>query len=168
MTVGRLGLHRAMLALILALAMPVLPPTALRAEPATLPSRLETLLKGGDYKSLAQVNDTAWTLDFNGKRLARFRVVVTLSEKENGGIIVAFVNPVSKAQLPKNSVKLMTILLQANHEFDYVKVGIDDDGDLFVREDLPPDTGPARFRNAIEQLAAATDVLYGRIKPLLR
>lgn len=172
MIAGRSGFHRTVFATVFALVTGALalglPQTALRAETATLSSKLEALLKGSDYKSLAKVNDSAWTLDFNGKRLAKFRIVITLSEKETGGIIVAFANPVSKGQLPKNSVKLMTALLKANYDFDYVKVGIDDDGDLFVRTDLPPDTGPARFKNAIEQLAAATDELYGRIKPLLR
>lgn len=60
------------------------------------------------------------------------------------------------------------MLLNANYDFDYVKVGIDNDGDLFVRADLPPDTDAAHFKSIIEQVAAATDVLYGRIQPLLR
>lgn len=168
MTVGRLGLQRAVLAFIVGVAMLVLPQTPLSAEPSALASRLETLLKEGGYKSLAKVNDAVWTLDFNGKRLAKFRVIVTLSEKESSGIIVAFANPVSKGQLPKNNTKLLTLLLKANYDFDYVKIGIDNDGDLFVRADLPPDTDLPHFKSVIEQVAAATDDLYGKILPLLQ
>jgi hypothetical protein len=168
MTVGRLGLQRAVLAFIVGVAMLVLPQTPLFAEPSALASRLETLLKEGGYKSLAKVNDAVWTLDFNGKRLAKFRVIVTLSEKESSGIIVAFANPVSKGQLPKNNTKLLTLLLKANYDFDYVKIGIDNDGDLFVRADLPPDTDLPHFKSVIEQVAAATDDLYGKILPLLQ
>lgn len=164
----RLGFQRAACALLIGMFALVAGQGVARAETTALAAKLETLLKESGYKSLTRVNDAVWTLDFNGKRLAKFRIIVTLSEKEASGIIVAFANPVSKGQLPKNNVKLSTMLLNANYDFDYVKVGIDNDGDLFVRADLPPDTDAAHFKSIIEQVAAATDVLYGRIQPLLR
>lgn len=92
----RLGFQRAACALLIGMFALVAGQGVARAETTALAAKLETLLKESGYKSLTRVNDAVWTLDFNGKRLAKFRIIVTLSEKEASGIIVAFANPVSK------------------------------------------------------------------------
>jgi hypothetical protein len=137
--------------------------SALAESPA---AKLEGLIKASGYTS-TKVNDNVWTIDFNGKQLPRFKVVLSASGKDKDGIFVIFANPADKARLPSTS-NFLTLLLRANHDFDYVKIGIDGDGDAFVRADIPDSADGNYFRSVLEQVAAATDQLYGRMKPMLR
>lgn len=155
---GRLGL--AVCGLWLALLQP------LGAEVTALTTRLEELIKGSGLKS-SKVNDATYTVDFTGKQLAKIKVIVTVTAKGTDGIIVVFANPAEKSQLG-SSANVTTALLRANHEFDFVKVGVDGDGDAFVRGDIPSGSDVAYFKRIVEQVAAATDELYGKIKPMLR
>jgi hypothetical protein len=59
-------------------------------------------------------------------------------------------------------------MMKANGDFDYVKIGFDQDGDIFVRADIPPSADLASFKAVVEQVAAAADEFYGRVKSLLR
>lgn len=136
---------------------------ALAESPA---AKLESLIKASGYTS-TKVNDSVWTIDFNGKQLPRFKVVLSASAKEKEGIFVIFANPADKAKLP-STPSFLSMLLRANHDFDYVKVGIDGDGDAFVRADIPDSADGSYFKSVVEQVAAATDQLYGRMKPMLR
>jgi Putative bacterial sensory transduction regulator len=133
-------------------------------------SKLETLIKDSGYKSASKVKDkeAVWTLDFSGKQLPRFKVVVTASEKDGAGIITAVANPVAKDQLPRNRANLTAAVLKANNDFDYVKFGFDTEGDVFVRGDIPPGVDLASFKAIVAQVAAAADDFYGRIKSQLR
>jgi len=140
----------------------------LRAEDGATAAKLENLMKASGYKSAAKVKDAVWTIDFTGKQLPRFKVVVTATDKDKSGIIVALVNPVAKDQLPRNRAALTGAILKANNDFDYVKVAFDKDGDLFVRADMPPGMDVNSFKTVVEQVAAAADEFCGRIKPLLR
>lgn len=130
--------------------------------------KLETLMKQAGYPSAVKVNETTWTLDFSGKQIPKFKVVVSATDKEASGIITAIANPVAKDRLPRNVAKLSAALLKANADFDYVKIGYDKDGDIFVRADIPPGADLASFKTVVEQVAAAADALYGRIKQFLR
>ena len=130
--------------------------------------KLETLMKDSGYKSAVKVNDATWTLDFAGKQIPKFKVVVTATDKDASGIITAIANPVAKDQLPRNRANLTAAVMKANSDFDYVKIGFDKDGDIFVRADIPPSADLASFRTVVEQVAAAADEFYGRVKPLLR
>jgi hypothetical protein len=129
-------------------------------------AKLETLVKGSGYTT-SKVGDNVWTIDFTGKQLAKYKVILSASNKDKDGIFVIFSNPVEKSRLP-STANFMTLLLKANHDFDYVKVGIDNDGDVFVRADIPDSADGGYFKGIVEQVAASTDQLYGRIKPLLR
>ncbi len=140
-----------------------MPAAALAQSPA---EKLEALIKDSGYTS-SKVGDNVWTIDFTGKQLAKFKVILSASGKDKDGIVVIFANPVEKSRLPATA-NFMLLLLKANHDFDYVKVGIDGDGDVFVRADIPDGVDGGYFKSVVEQVAAATDQLYGRIKPLLR
>jgi hypothetical protein len=129
-------------------------------------AKLEALVKNSGYTS-SKVSDNVWTIDFAGKQLLKYKVILSASSKDNNGIVVIFANPVEKSRLP-STANLMTLLLKANHDFDYVKVGIDNDGDVFVRADIPDGVEGGYFKSIVDQVAAATDQLYGRMKPLLR
>jgi len=129
-------------------------------------AKLETLVKASGYTS-SKVNDNVWTIDFAGKQLPRIKLILSASGKDKDGLFVIFANPADKSRVPA-TMNFMQVLLKANHDFDYVKVGIDADGDVFVRADIPDSADGAYFKGIVEQVAAATDQLYGRIKPLLR
>ncbi len=143
-------------------------PAPLPAETAVTAAKLETLMKASGYKSAAKVNDATWTLDFSGKQIPKFKLVVAAAEKEKDGVITAVVNPVPRDQLPRNRASLSAAMLKANADFDYVKIGFDKDGDVFVRADIPPGADVASFKTVVEQVAAAADEFYGRIKQFLR
>jgi hypothetical protein len=139
-------------------------PTA--AEVTSLTAKLETLMNASGYK-MNKVNDSVYTIDFTGKQLAKFKLVVNVVAKGTDGIIVVFTTPVEKSQIPNNT-NIMLVLLKANSDFDYVKIGIDGEGDAFVRADIPANADGAYFKTVVEQVAAVTDELYGKIKSLLR
>jgi hypothetical protein len=136
---------------------------ALAQSPA---EKLEALIKSSGYTS-SKIGDNVWTIDFTGKQLPKFKVILSASSKDKDGIVIIFANPAEKSRLP-STANFMLLLLKANHDFDYVKVGIDGDGDVFVRADIPDGVDDGYFKNVLEQVAAATDQLYGRMKPLLR
>ena len=138
----------------------------LSASAQTPVAKLEELLKNSGYAT-TKVADSTWTIDFNGKQLQRFKVILSASGKDKDGVLVIFANPAEKSRLPITTTFMM-LLLKANHDFDYVKVGTDGDGDIFVRADIPDSADGAYFKRIVEQVAAATDQLYGRIKPFLR
>lgn len=156
-------------AFILLAAALLLLPAQSHAQSAVV-SKLETLIKDSGYKSAAKVKDKegVWTLDFSGKQIARFKVVVTATEKDGGGVITAVANPIAKDQLPRNRANLTAAILKANNDFDYVKVGFDNEGDIFVRADIPPGVDLASFKAVVEQVAAAADDFYGKVKSQLR
>ncbi len=136
---------------------------ALAQSPA---GKLEALIKNSGYTS-SKVGDNVWTVDFTGKQLPKFKVILSASSKDKDGVVVIFANPAEKFRLPATT-NFMMVLLKANHDFDYVKIGIDGDGDVFVRADIPDGVDGGYFKSIVEQVAAATDQLYGRIKPLLK
>ncbi len=136
---------------------------ALAQSPA---GKLEALIKNSGYNS-SKVGDNVWTVDFTGKQLPKFKVILSASSKDKEGVVVIFANPAEKSRLPATT-NFMMVLLKANHDFDYVKIGIDGDGDVFVRADIPDSVDGGYFKSVVEQVAAATDQLYGRIKPLLK
>ena len=138
------------------------------AAPAQTASKLETLMQASGYKSAVKVNDATWTLDFAGKQIPKFKVVVTATDKDASGIITALANPAAKDQLPRNRANLSAAMMKANGDFDYVKIGFDKEGDVFVRADIPPSADLASFKTVVEQVAAAADEFYGRVKSLLR
>ena len=131
-------------------------------------AKLAALMQASGYKSAAKVKDGVWTLDFDGKRLPKFKLVAAAADKDGGGIITARVDPVPRNRLPRNRAALTAAILKAHADFDYVKFGFDGDGDLFVRADIPPGIDVASFRTIVEQTAAAADAFYGRIGQHLR
>ncbi len=78
-------------------------------------------------------------------------------------IIVTFAILAKKATIQKTPKFLETIAV-ANHEYDYVKIGLDKDGDLFVRIDtLMRVTDAGEMKSVIEQVANASDEVFGKV-----
>jgi hypothetical protein len=159
--------RRLLLAVVMALGLASGVSGAARADSGAA-AKLEALMQASGYKSAVKVKDGVWTLDFDGKRLPKFKLVVAAADKDGGGIITARVVPVSRDRLPRNRAALTAAILKANADFDYVKFGFDNDGDLFVRADIPPGADVASFKTVVEQTAAAADEFYGRVSQYLR
>jgi hypothetical protein len=108
-------------------------------------------------------SDKVWVVDFKGKSLASFKVVLATQDD----LLVTFVTVTEKKRLPTSS-EFLAKLLKFNHSLDRVKIGIDDDGDLFVRTDVTIRVlDNQEFKLNIEQVAAAADEVYNGIKPYL-
>jgi hypothetical protein len=117
---------------------------------------------GGTYTKAA---DTVWVVPFKGKSLSSFDAFVATSS--DSSLVIIGVTVVKKKNL-KLSQDLFHRLLKYNHSADYVKVGFDDDEDLFVRAELNARTMDfASFKEILEQVGAAADELYAQIKPNL-
>jgi hypothetical protein len=80
-----------------------------------------------------------------------------LVSEENGMLIIGtVVRP--KATLDTSAATLLK-LMQLSNDLDYVKIGIDNDGDLFVRSELR-----ARMLDAAEFKAAVQNVIKASAK----
>jgi hypothetical protein len=108
-------------------------------------------------------SDTVWSINRRGNYLSEFKVVIGTGND----LMVTFVTVAKKAQL-KRSEDLLFMLLRLDHEFDYVKVGLDDDQDLFVRVDSSPRLLDLQeFKATVEQVAKSADEVYGKVRPFL-
>jgi len=104
-----------------------------------------------------------WTVRFKGNNLDDVNVIVI----GHDGMLI-LVSVLAEKKDFKASPELLMKLLRLNDDYDRLKVGIDDDGDLFVRIDLTlrvVDT--QEFKTNVEQISAAADEMQAVIKPYL-
>src|SRR5258708_18457222 len=129
---------------------------------ASVAKMLELLPKSG-YQ-FKQYSPVVWGIDFEGKAIGSFRVIMVAQEN----IVVIFAIIAKKNEIPLTA-ELLKIMLNCNHKFDRVKVGMDEDGDAFVRTDASSRVlDGEEFKAIIEQVAAAANEAYEVIKPHLR
>src|SRR5712692_11652927 len=125
--------------------------------------KVEQMLKatGFNYKTH---NPITWSIEFERKTIGKFRVIISNSED----IIVTFATVTQKAKIRKTP-QLMEALLSANHEYDYAKIGLDKDGDLFVRIDTPSRLIDAKeLKSVIDQVANASDEVFAKVSGSIR
>jgi len=104
-------------------------------------------------------NPTTWSMELNRKNLGKVKVILSTGSD----ILVTFVIVAKKAQIDKTP-EMMDKLLTANHDYDYTKIGFDNDGDLFVRVDTPLRTVDAKeLKSIIDQVANASDEVYAKV-----
>ena len=107
--------------------------------------------------------DTVWYLDYQGKSLEKFKLIIAVQDD----LMVVFVTVVTKAQM-QLTPEFTEKLLRYNSRFDRVKIGLDNDGDLFVRCDASVRIMDLQeFKAVIEQVANATDELHKGISSML-
>ena len=122
------------------------------------PKRLEQMLKDTGYKVTTH-NANTWSIEFERKRLGKFKVILSTGSD----IVVTFAILAKKANINKTA-KMMDALLTANHEYDYCKIGLDKDGDLFVRIDTQMRTIDSReLKSVIDQVANASEEVYVKV-----
>lgn len=137
-------------------------PTSAAAQDKAPSSKVLQLLEDSGY-AYSKASATVWTIPFEGKVLSKFKVITSTQQD----ILVVFVVVAEKKEF-KLTPELMQKLLGMNSDLDRVKIGIDSDGDAFVRIDLSLrvlDT--QEFKANIEQVAAAADEVYAAMKPFL-
>ncbi len=132
------------------------------AAPGGSAHKVERLTKESGY-DFSRKTDTVWAADFTGKNLKNFRLVVAVQDD----VLVVFVTVAEKAKMPVN-VAFMRKLLRYNSTLDRVKIGYDDDGDLFVRCDASVRVlDAAEFHSIVDQVSAASDEVYKGIAEFL-
>ncbi len=119
---------------------------------------MDALLKQTGYAYNTH-NPTTWSIDLNRKHLGKVKVILSTGSD----ILVTFVIVAKKAAIQKTP-QLMDALLTANHDYDYTKIGIDKDGDMFVRVDMPLRLVDAEeLKAVIDQVANASDEVYAKV-----
>src|SRR5262249_17119942 len=104
-------------------------------------------------------NATTWSIDLNRKHLGKTKVILSTGSD----ILVTFVIVAKKAAIQKTP-QMMNALLTANHDYDYTKIGLDKDGDMFVRIDMPlRSVDAAELKSIIDQVANASDEVYAKV-----
>jgi hypothetical protein len=137
-------------------------PTTVCAEGEAI-STVDKLLAQSGY-SFAKKTSNVWTIDYTGKSLAKFKVIISTGPD----LVVMFVTIAKKAEFPVNT-ELLYKLARINHSLDRIKAGLDDDGDIFVRIDLSDRILDIKeFKVNVDQLAAAADQAYADIKPFIK
>lgn len=131
------------------------------------PARVTQLLQNSGY-NFVQKTPTVWYIDFTGKSLKNFRVILSTTDDNSlDGLVVIFVTVTQKAKMPVTT-DFMSRMLHLNHTLDRVKVGFDNDGDLSVRSDCTIRVlDGAEFKVQVEQVAAAANEVYETAQPYL-
>ena len=149
----RLNIVRGLAVLLIALCVGALPQVA-RAQSVGM----DAMLKQTGYAYNTH-NPTTWSIDLTRKNLGKVRVILSTGSD----ILVTFVIIAKKAQIQKTP-QLMDKLLTANHDYDYTKIGLDKDGDMFVRIDMPLRVIDAtELKSIIDQVANASDEVYVKV-----
>jgi len=119
---------------------------------------MDAMLKQTGYPYTTH-NPTTWSIDLTRKNLGKVKVILSTGSD----ILVTFVIVAKKAKIQKTP-QLMDTLLTANHDYDYTKIGLDKDGDMFVRVDMPLRTIDAtELKSIIDQVANASDEVYAKV-----
>ena len=119
---------------------------------------MDAMLKQTGYGYTTH-NATTWSIDLSRKNLGKVKVILSTGSN----ILVTFVIVAKKAAIQKTP-QMMDALLTANHDYDYTKIGLDKDGDLFVRIDMPLRTVDSNeLKEIIDQVANASDEVYAKV-----
>lgn len=112
-----------------------------------------------------RASSNVWIIAATGKTLKNFNILVATTP--DGEMVLAGVVLVAKARMTP-TVQLWSKLLHANNDFDRVKVGLDNDEDVFVRIEISTrNLDAAELKTNIEQVSNASDEIYESILPML-
>ena len=127
-----------------------------------LVSKLAQILERSGYP-YRKAGDNVWVVSFKGKSKPDIQVFVTSAEN----LIVMGTVVAAKASM-KVTPELMFKLLRIVHDIDRVKIGFDDDQDLFLRAEVTSKCFDVDdFKSSMDQISAGTDKVYAAIKSSL-
>lgn len=128
----------------------------------TITAKIDALLGQSGY-SYTKKTSNVWTIDFRGKSLSSFKVVISTGPD----IVVMFVTAVTRKNI-QFTPEAMHKLLKLNNNLDRVKIGFDGDEDISVRIDMSDRVlDMQELKTNVEQLAASADAVYGAMMPYL-
>ena len=133
----------------------------IKTDPQVVAKMAQFLERSGySYK---KAKDNIWVVTFKGKSLAEINVLVTTVENL---IVMGVV--IAEKDAMKNSPEMMFKLLHLAHDIDRVKIGFDDDNDLFLRSEVTTKCFElADFKAFMEQISLGADKVHAAIKPYL-
>jgi hypothetical protein len=132
-----------------------------KADPQVVSKLAQILERSGyPYKKAA---DNVWVVSFKGNSKPDIQVFVTSAEN----LIVMGTVVAAKASM-KVTPELMFKLLRIVDDIDRVKIGFDDDEDLFLRAEVTNKCFDVEsFKSSMDQISAGTDKVYAAIKTSL-
>jgi len=128
-------------------------------------ARVSSLLSAAKVKFVKHSGSksTAWTIDRRSAERGEFQVVLTVKSD----LLIVFVTVEQKARIQRTP-ELDQKLLKMSYKFDFAKIGIDNDDDVFVRIDTHLRLlDSAALVEIIEQVSRITDIVYLELKPYL-
>ena len=126
-------------------------------------AKVEQLLQQSGY-SYRKVSDGVWVIERQGKSLPKFTIIFA----SGPGFLVTGVIVAQKKTMNVTS-EMMFKLLKLDHSLDYVKIGFDDDDDLFVRSEVKTrQLDLEEFKEGVERVSADADQIYDAIKPYVK
>ena len=129
-------------------------------------ARVAALLAASKYPSVrhTEPKQAVWSIARRTDARGEFKVVVTVQN----GILIVFVTVAEKANI-RRVPELDQKLLKLNHDYDFVKIGIDGDEDLSLRIDAHLRlVDSTEFDYMVAQVVRATDLVFVALKPYLR
>jgi hypothetical protein len=110
-----------------------------------------------------KAGEGVWTMKFQGESLGEFGLFVATTPAPSEIVVVGTV-VASKTEF-KPSQELFLSLLRLNDSADQVKVGVDAEGDVFLRAEVNGRLLDAQeFKAVVEQVAAAANQVRGQNK----
>ncbi|MBV9957916.1 MAG: hypothetical protein JO360_05810 [Acidobacteria bacterium] len=156
-------LSRALLVLLLAAGLP-LGTQARPANPApqTSVARVEQWLKDTGYQYRSTGTGT-WVVNYPRRGGGNWPILVAAG----GDFVVVGVVVAAKKEMNVTS-EMMFKLLRLSHSLDYVKIGFDDDEDLFVRSEVKTKLlDSLEFKATVDRNAKAATTIYDEIKAFI-
>jgi hypothetical protein len=131
------------------------PSAATRASAA----KVLQLLKESGY-TYKVISESVWTMELTRPSLGKFTVLMGVQDDQLvAGVVIA-----EKAKIPI-TVDLMHKMLTLGNDLDYVKIGLDNDGDAYVRVEVRTRLlDLVEFKSDIDQIADAADKAFAAIK----
>lgn len=151
---------KTILYLVLMLVLPILAIAQTKAKPPIKPEpfRLEKLVAGSGLP-YRMVHDSLAVIPYTGEYVKEFDLVV----QKASDLLLVYTN-LSEALPVKLDSTTYPFLLQQNHHFDLVKIGMDESQVVFVRADVYlAGMNAILLTRIIKQVANVTNILGGNL-----
>ncbi|HKR61849.1 MAG TPA: hypothetical protein VJS64_19335 [Pyrinomonadaceae bacterium] len=135
---------------------------AAKAQSTKRDPKVVQLVNGSGYQA-KDFGDGIWLLDLKGTQKPKIELLLA-----SGPDFVVFgVILATKSEMSVNA-EMMFKLMKFNNAYDYVKLGFDNDDDLFLRAEIKTKSlDRTEFNETIERVRKDADEVFGAIKPYL-
>jgi len=149
------------LGLIIAVTASARPVAQVKTDPQVVAKLGQILEKSGyPYRKAAE---NVWVINFKGRSSGDINVLVTSAED-----LVVIGAVVAEKSTMKVTPEMMFKVLRLVHNIDRVKIGFDNDEDLFLRAEIYSKCmGVEEFKSTVEQVSSGVDQVRAEIKSSL-